>query len=244
MKAEHRKELQTNALADRVGRFFKGVRTRAQNSSAITWAVVAIVVAVILIWWFATKSAARTRSQTWVEMDTIAGEEQAAESGGLFPAARTRDLDKTEEQLRDLIQQRPGSKAALMARFQLARIKLRDRGLEWLPDRGSKALANLKAAREEYEKLAEETRGDPYWEPQALWGAAQAVEGTAAENIKRLDDAAALYRQLAEKFPNSAPGKEAARRAKQFDSKQGRQEVEEFYRDLADNLHPERSARK
>src|SRR5262249_39100901 len=61
MKAEHRKELQTNALADRLGRMLQGMKSRPQAAPVIFWVVAGLLVVGIVgtIWYLRARSSTR-----------------------------------------------------------------------------------------------------------------------------------------------------------------------------------------
>src|SRR5260370_22326718 len=68
MKAEHRKELQTNALADMLGRTVRNVR----GGTAVPWTWIFIVLVIaagvgIFFWW--RGNLARSNSELWVKLD-------------------------------------------------------------------------------------------------------------------------------------------------------------------------------
>jgi hypothetical protein len=245
MKAEHRKELQTNALADRINRFFRGVKTKTQSTSTLFWVIVVLLVgAVIGGWWYFRWSSNRSRSAMWVAMDTAVGEKQFAEEeqGTKIPfhggTDRLKKLQDAEDELTNIIDQHKGSKAALMARFQLAQLTLRSKGIDMLAERGKTpfALASIKEAQKQYEALADDCKDDPFWCPKALLGKALCVETLTLEDPKNLDRAIALYRELVDGHGDSAAGQEAAGRLKQLTSRSGRNRVEEFYSTLKEKL--------
>src|SRR5262245_4676738 len=79
MKAEHRKELQTNTLADNLGKWLQGMKSRPSTGSVVIWAFVALAAALFLGWWFYSKSQEKERSQLWVALGEIARPEQLDE---------------------------------------------------------------------------------------------------------------------------------------------------------------------
>jgi tetratricopeptide (TPR) repeat protein len=230
MKAEHRKELQTNALADRIGRFIQGMKTRTQANSIMIWVVVLVVAALIGVWWLISRANKNSRSQMWVNLDTI-----STPSRDMPLDVNHNPYKKTVEDLEEIVEKYPGTKAALIARFDLARINLRNRGLDLLADNTKEALANLDKARREYTKLAEEYKDDPQWAARAKLGLAQIAETRAVEDLKNLDKAAKLYEEVANDYGDTAAGMEARERAKDFKDKTKREAIERFYKDLKDD---------
>ena len=57
------------------------------------------------------------------------------------------------------------------------------------------------------------------------------------EDLKNLKEAGKVYEEVAGEFPDTAAGKEAARRAKEFKDKSQREKLEKFYTELRDQLH-------
>jgi hypothetical protein len=230
MKAEHRKELQTNALADRIGRFLTGLRDRSRSNWVLIWVIALGVVLAVVFWIWKNKENKAARSEVLVTMDnlpSLADIQRSLE----FHSGQRGLADKVEENLEKVIDKWRGTNAALEARFYLAGIDFSAKGLGGLTPGGSmkQALKDLKEARTKYETLAEDVQGDPFREPQALLAIAKIVETLTLEDDAHLDKARRLYEQLAEKYPNSAQGKEAAQRAKQLRDKEQFQAIKKFY---------------
>jgi tetratricopeptide (TPR) repeat protein len=61
MKAEHRKELHTNVLADSLGRFVD----KAKSGSGLIWGGLIVLVALGVAWWWWTASSANRASDAW-----------------------------------------------------------------------------------------------------------------------------------------------------------------------------------
>jgi tetratricopeptide (TPR) repeat protein len=222
MKAEHRKELQTNALADRIGRFFKGLRSTASSNGIAILVVVLVVVILFGVYRYFSWSASRARSEVWVKLDRATTEELAGKT------------DQSMEQLEKVVKNNPGSKAALMARFQIAQINLMNRGINLLPQpgRSAEALKNLDRAEEEYEKLVKECKDDATWEPKALLALAKIAKTRAVKDVKNLDRALELYKKLGDKYGDTAAGQEAAAEIKALQNAESRAALEKFYTSL------------
>ena len=73
MKAEHRKELQTNTLADHIGRWIQGLRQGMKATPTPSTLVVMIFVFLALVvfvgWRYYSSSEQRKRSHLWLELD-------------------------------------------------------------------------------------------------------------------------------------------------------------------------------
>ncbi len=243
MKAEHRKELQTNALADRIGRFFQNMKSGTQSTSLMVWVIAAVVIIVLGTWWYLSRRARDARSDLWVSLDAVPEVQRPRASPFDFNArpTNTTELEKASlEDLEAIIENHPGTKQAMIARFRRAEINLRPRGVDLLPNDPTKALGYLRDARAEYEKLAEECKGDPYWQPQALLGVARCVETEAVQDPDIIDKAAKLYANLAAEHPDSAAGREARKRADELKDPKRLESVKEFYNELRKGLNVNR----
>jgi TolA-binding protein len=235
MKAEHRKELQTNALADRIGRFFTGLRSSTRSSSLFLWVVIILLAGGAVVTWVVINKRNKTaRSEMLVTLDNLPSQEELNQAMRFHSGGKGELLEETEDKLNAIIDKYPGTPAALRARFYLAQIDYQARGLDALltPGKGKSAVDSLNRARKKYDDLAEECKDDPYWEPQALLAIAKIVETLAVDNLDNLDKARGLYADLAQKYPGSSQGKEAQRRLKEFKNADQLAEIKKFYTDL------------
>ena len=215
MKAEKRKELQTNVLADRLGKVLHGFREgfgRPSNTWLLIWGGIIAVVALVI--GLKVYSNVRTRNQSaeWLQL---------AEADNLSDVER-------------IAEKNPKAKPTQIARFQLARVYLR-RGMEHFvsttPDGRKDALRDLDEAAKLYGELATEVKDNSLLTQEALLGV-----GKAREALNELDDALAAYEQLADRYPDSVDGKEAAERAKKL--KENREQVSAFYKALDNKASP------
>src|SRR5262249_1746629 len=107
MKAEHHKESPTHAVRQRVGRLLKEFKARPSTSSVV-FGVALLVVAGLAVGWILIRKQEKERSSaTWLKYDE----------------------STTPEDLETLAKNHPGTTAALAARFEQARLLLRQ-GLE------------------------------------------------------------------------------------------------------------------
>src|ERR1700722_15661242 len=76
MKAEHRKELETNVLAQQLGKAYEGLK-QGPSRSTVLWVggAVAVVLIVFLFRYFMSSSEA-TASERWTKLDEVAFPEQ------------------------------------------------------------------------------------------------------------------------------------------------------------------------
>jgi hypothetical protein len=207
MKAEHRKELETNVLADRLGRMVTGLKEGPQRG--MTMYIVLGVVAAFLVYlgarWYLTRQSANTDAWT---------------------AFAARDMRIVHEEFRD-------TKPGLALRFMIAWETMWDGGIKKLgsPDQKG-ALENLERARGLYEELKLEADGDPILEPEAMYALAQIEESKAVIDPIHLDRALGLFEELAKAHPKSAYGQLAEQRVEILSDDTKRRAVADVYKEL------------
>lgn len=223
MKAEHRKELETNVLADRMGKVVESLRGGPQGPIRIGIALALVVIAIGLGFYLFNSSYTDT-SKLWTQLDAAKNtkelEELAATSSGTIPG-RT-------------------------ARFELARIFLAD-GVQnlgsslKLPDSPltahESAVEKLEQARNLYGELANEVRNETLLTQEAMMGMAKAEEslcGSAkADDPKEqrgtLERALELYQMLADAQPETFQTRAAKEKVKELQDPATRAKLREFY---------------
>src|SRR5439155_19574769 len=128
MKAEHRKELQTNFLADRMGRLMQGMKAGPKTSGSVVIGVLAaLTIGTIVAWYVAGMNS--NRSPLWVRFEKDSAD---------------RDL----EGLRSLAISNPGTLPARAARFQRARVSLQEGLANLYSNQRESADSQVKQARE------------------------------------------------------------------------------------------------
>ena len=65
MKAEHRKELQTNVLADRLGKAIQGIKEGPSRGTMLFVGVVALAGLLIFVWWYFWSTSQAAESARW-----------------------------------------------------------------------------------------------------------------------------------------------------------------------------------
>lgn len=221
MKAEHRKELHTNALADGMVKLVHGIKSKPPTSSITLWVIAGLALGTFLAWYFASGTST-AYSRLWVQIED--------DSYNRHPAIAEMDL-------KNISQESPASIPGRTARFQEARLLL-PQGLQQLCGQDRKnAIERLEKARKLYLELAKECADDALLTQEAMFGAAKAEEALVGvpkegsdESSGSLSKALELYNQLAQKYGDSFLGKEAAARAKQIEA--NRADIEKFYVEL------------
>jgi hypothetical protein len=216
MKAEHRKELETNALADWIGRRLETLKKGSKNSYLATGVVVLVAALVVGgIWWY--RSSRTSKSALWYKFDS---------------ATSVEELDKFANANR-------GTIAAQAARLEAARALL-GRGIQDLANepQNKSAVESLQNARRIYQELAPLAKDIPIVEPEILMGIATAEESLVGSSDKEasLDKALEYYQAVADKYPETAQGKAAQKRIEQLRDPKTRAEIEKFYRQLNERI--------
>jgi hypothetical protein len=218
MKAEHRKELQTNILADRMGRMVQGLKERPKKRIFLYVVLGFAVVVGVLIFTRFRGTAALEESDRWSWLED-----------GFQP-----EMDKLREEYRE-------TNAGKAARFQYAWLAIWDVGEKILGGEPVKGLGDLEVAENYYLKLRKDCEGDPIWEPEALYGLA-VIEETKAirrkDRDKHLAEALKMYKNIADKHKASARGKLAAQRAEALEKRA--EEINNFYDELNVRLDVEK----
>src|SRR4051794_16768952 len=165
MKAEHRKELETNALAEGMGRVIRGIRERPKRKSVFVWVIALLVIAGLGIgaWWW---SANRQRtSDSWAMIDL------ATSLTALAPVGYD-----TAEPGSGMLGPPIKTNAGRAARFEIAWFYLYENGIKGLMRDPEMAMLYIKDAKSKFAELAEESTEDPVLGPQSLYAIAVAEE--------------------------------------------------------------------
>jgi hypothetical protein len=216
MKAEHRKELQTNKLADVLGRTVRKVRSR----SGIPWLKIGLVALVVggafLAYWL-WNNKKKANSELWVDV----------ESGTIASLLKLADKEHKD------------TNQGKVARFEIAYELLWNRGIKMLGVSSISAKASIEQGIDLYETLAKELKesgreGDPVLLPEALYSIAVGYEALAAFDEKALEEALKSYQELAKgDHAKSAYGQMAQKRAAQLSDPVERARILTFYREFA-----------
>jgi hypothetical protein len=214
MKAQHRKELQTNALADRLGRILQSAKTGPSRTAVVIWSLVLLAAAILL---------------GWFGYDHYTKKENSAENRELEEAS-------TRDKYKEIADAHPNTPAGRIARIMYARLSLRD-GLDHLyaglPDDRAAAKKNIEEARDTYDRLAKDCKDSPLLAQECLMGAAKA-----RESLGEFNEALANYQQLAREHTDSYLGKEAESRAQALSDHEKRARIEEFYQEMNQLAEP------
>jgi hypothetical protein len=186
MKAEHRKELETNTLADKIGGVVESFREGPSRNAVIYGSLIGVALVLFIIYRWVSANAAATDSGRWMKLDQI----------------------DDRARVDSYIKLNPDTEQGRVARFELARLDLVEgvAGLASITKVDS--IKRVRSAAEAYEKLAAETGNPPLLTQEALLNAAKA-----RESLGEFEPARQLYLKLARDYPQSIKGKIAAEQA-------------------------------
>jgi tetratricopeptide (TPR) repeat protein len=194
MKAEHRKELMTNTLANRLGEAVQSMREGPSRGTLFVLAAVGLIVILALIWRYLAVSGEEADSARWLQWDSLI----------------------TPEQLKAFIENKEmeSQTQGRLARLEEARRSLYE-GLRQLGNAGTrkKAQEDLQRAAGLYDKLADEFADKPLLHQQTLLGAAKAYE-----SLGNAEQARKYYQQLQNKYGDTAFGRDAAEQLQRLDA--------------------------
>jgi hypothetical protein len=213
MKAEHRKELETNTLAEGMGHLVQRMKDRPRRSTVgyVVAGAVFLVVLLFVLRWYHLSS--QESAQRWFELE-----------------------DGRKQVLDSLIKSAGDSNAGKAALLEKSWITFWEEGMKGLGHSPNVAMKQLDAAFTEYSNAAKLCEGDPTFEPEALYAMAVIEETKALMDRKRLDSARDMYEKLALKYDSAAFGKLAGQRVALLKDDQRRKELVQFYQNLSAQL--------
>lgn len=215
MKAEQRKELETNTLADKVGHAMQRVKGGSRRSAVIYFIVfIALVVAL----WLGYREWTLRKQETslqWLMLD-----------------------DGSEKHLQQLAGLK--SPAGRSARLQLTWLVYWEEGVRMIGVNPPGAMKAIDIAGKNYKEIADECKeaDDAIFEPQALLGVAVCAETLAVQDISSLGRAKEAYAKLVDhdKYKDSAEGIFAKKRLDLMNDKAKFKLLEEDYERLQRDL--------
>jgi hypothetical protein len=208
MKAEHRKELETNALADRVGRAVQSMKQAPQKRTML-WVVLAgVVLVVIFVLYRRAQLQKVENSLNWVTFE-----------------------DGRQAALQQLVKQDPQSIQAKAAHFEANYVSLR-RVLALLATHPKEVLPQLDEIKQSYVELAKACKDDEVLLPEALFAQAVIEETRIIKDDDNWKAALAAYKEVADNHKETAFGKLARKRVEILENKDKRKDLLDIYRDL------------
>jgi hypothetical protein len=208
MKAEHRKELRTNVLYERLTNLWQDLKAGPNTATIVFCLVILLVAGAVVGWRIVHSRDLAWRSAAWV---------------------KDYNADKVDD-FQDVANKYKGTQAAMVARFAEARAQLRQ-GLEKLASSDEKergeAADKVKNAGDLYAGLVTDAKDYPLLVQEALMGAAKARESQGD-----LDGALNYYRDLAGRKPEGDLTKQAQQSVKELEDPATREKVKAFYDEL------------
>lgn len=185
MKAEHRKELVTNTLANRLGEAVQTMKEGPSRGTLFVLIAIAVVVILVLVWRYLASSAEEADSTRWFRWDSLTTPEQ------LKAFAEDAEVE--------------GHPQGRLARVAEARRSLHE-GLRQLGNVGTRkqAMEDIERAADLYGKLADQCADKPLLHQQVLMGAAKAQE-----SLGDAGQARKYYEMLKDKYKDSVLGRDA-----------------------------------
>lgn len=209
MKAEERKALETNVLADELGKAIQGLKKGPSRSVLVYVGLAALLLLSFVLFRYFQRSSTASISERWVKVDGLIFSPQVDEF------LKEADL-KTSAQ-------------ADAVAYRQARLKLTD-GIRDLGNNLTEATKLILEATELYEKLVKSkvSAQSPLLHQEALWGAAKGKEA-----LGEIEQAQEYYKTLVKEYPASAMGKDAARQLERMETPQGRKDLDELRKAFA-----------
>ncbi len=219
MKAEHRKALEKNELADKLNKALSNISATSPNSNRV-W-VIALCIFVAGIAWYLYSSYSTNRD--------------AANWSNLEFAGDVKSLQK-------IVEDAPGTIQAQIARFHIARINVQEATGQLAAQTGDErgtAADKLETVRKTYGELAQASGLPSSLVQEAMLERAKTEEILAsvpkADNatIMRgsLDQASKYYAEVATRFSRTFIGEQAAKRVERLKTK--KDEIDKLYSELA-----------
>jgi hypothetical protein len=207
MKAEHRKELETNVLADRVGRVVQNMKQAPQKRTMLFLVVIGIVVVLVVLWTRRGQVQRMENSERWIEF-----------AEGSAAAKRKLESDPDSNQVKAIL-------------FEESYSQLR-RALRFLAAQPTQVLDVLERLDLQYERMAEQCKNDKVLLPEALYARAVIAETRIMKDDENWKAALDAYNVVANNHKDTAFGKLAAKRAEILNNQEKRNKILELYRDL------------
>jgi hypothetical protein len=214
MKAEHRKELETNSLAEGVGKLIQQVKKPKDRSLVIYLVIAVVVVGLLSLYALVRSRRVEQGAEYWLYLDNG--------GRGLLSELMKESNAETNQ--------------GKSARLQFAWIKFWENGVKSIGSEPDNAMRMLDGLVKEYRELADSCKGDPVFEPEALYAMAVIEETRAIQDRRQLDVALQKYKDLAKDHPKSAHGIEAAKRVEVLEDPRKRAEIVQFYQDMQQSL--------
>lgn len=220
MKAEHRKELETNLLADRVGRLMQRMKHRPKGR-VLMYATIVVALGIgLYVWGNMRRAAQEAIAQSWGVID-VGTRDKVDRVAGFTVDKRGKGLMRVDIETES-------SNPNKAARLEIARYYLWELGIRQLGTyrsvgmnrdvMGETPLDKIEFAALLYDAVNRDAEGQPEWKAEALYGLAVIEETMALRSLDRLKSAQQKFKELAEdeKLKETGHGKLAQARHKEI----------------------------
>lgn len=216
MKPEERKEIETNALADRMGTIVRKAKTSNPRVIFLSILVAALLGAVGFYWIRSRDQALVAAERQWLDLDNGSG-------FYLSDLVRKASVAKTPQ--------------GEGARMQLAWREYWLEGMRILMANRKEGISKLGRAEVEFRSILEDAKGDPLLIPEAKYALAVIEETRAIDdpkNVERsLESAKEKYQELVKNHKDSGYGQLAAKRLEALQDETKFDEIRRFYVGMA-----------
>jgi hypothetical protein len=238
MKAKHRHELHTNLLADQMGRLVQGMKTAPKSTSVLIWVFLILTIGTFAFWQYYSNATQSRRSENWAEYDKATH----------LPEDWLPTTDGGLRRLQALGTDEAGAIAGRAALFTLARARFQEGQQALTSFHRERGIDSLLLARDLYTRLVDQCPDEPLLTQEAMMGLAKVEEsliGVADRKVEgeyygSLDKARTAYQRLADKYPESVLGKQAAEHVSELDDPEARARALAFYEELNQLAGPPR----
>ena len=232
--AEHRKDLRTNVLADRMGKFMQTVRQKPQGKTVLVWIGLVVALVAVILFYFWRQASITWDSEGWVYLNRGLVDEMIEEYKGTKQADIAR-YERAWAYLWDFRGQVPQTKQVVFG--GIASLK----SFPLLDDKKRHPLETIRAIKKELKDLYDANESDPILGPEALYHLAVAHETLAMDDIDELKAAKKTFTELAtsEKFKDSARAVMAKKRLEEaYNTDEKFNQLREFYLELGKGRTP------
>ncbi len=252
--AEHRKELHTNALADRMGRFMQTVRQKPRRRTVLIWVAGIAVVIGLLIWWGVSRSRANQNSLLWVVLFRGSFDQlKLIKDDPTYSATKQGDIANLQYQWPFLwdtsAKWQTGSKSKSGGNIVVLTGISNVKSVPKSEDNGEaiKAQRDIFLLMEhKYDELYEKfNKADPILASEALYNKAVVQEtlATYGDARKYLDKAKGTFTKVRDEFKETGHGVMADQRLKEsYDTVEKFNALKNFYQEFTEKVPAEKQA--
>jgi hypothetical protein len=211
--AEHRKELRTNVLADRMGRFMQTVRQRPKGRTLLIWLLVVVVIIAAVGYFLWRRTSYTSNSELWVALydsptpgyvKQLADEHNSTKQGQIAEVEYLWLLlwGNSKLSMSIPVKDAKGKNVKTSALIGIANLKTgmtKKDSVEYAKAQ-KEMLRQLEAY---YADMQERVKNDPSLGPETLYDLAVIQETLATYDPKYLNDAKATFEKIRDDFKES-----------------------------------------